>query len=39
LEQMGIEIGHKVMICRCGMIIPKIIKDINTGKYAEGYEL
>ena len=38
LEQMGIEIGHKVMICRCGMIIPKIIKDINTGKYAEGYE-
>ena len=38
LEQMGIEIGHKVIICRCGMIIPKIIKDVNTGKYAEGYE-
>ena len=38
LEQMGIEIGHKVVVCRCGMIIPKIIKDINTGKYAEGYE-
>jgi DNA ligase (NAD+) len=39
LEEMGIEIGHKVIICRCGMIIPKIIKDVNTGKYAEGYEL
>lgn len=38
LEEMGIEIGHKVIVCRCGMIIPKIIKDVNTGKYAEGYE-
>jgi NAD-dependent DNA ligase len=35
---MGIEIGHKVLICRCGMIIPKIVKDIDTGKYAKGYE-
>ena len=38
LEEMGIEIGHKVVICRCGMIIPKIVKDVNTGKYASGYE-
>lgn len=38
LEKMGIEIGHEVTICRCGMIIPKIIKDNTTGKYAEGYE-
>lgn len=38
LEEMGIEIGHKVMICRCGMIIPKIVKDNTTGKYASGYE-
>ena len=38
LEQMGLEIGHKVLICRCGMIIPKIVKDVDTGKYAEGYE-
>lgn len=38
LEEMGIEIGHKVIVCRCGMIIPKIIKDVNTGKYAAGYE-
>ena len=38
LEDMGIEIGHKVLICRCGMIIPKIVKDIDTGKYAKGYE-
>lgn len=38
MEHMGIEIGHKIIVCRCGMIIPKIIKDVNTGKYAEGYE-
>ena len=38
LEKMGIEIGHEVTICRCGMIIPKIIKDNTTGKYAKGYE-
>ena len=38
LEEMGLEIGHTVTICRCGMIIPKIVKDNNTGKYASGYE-
>lgn len=38
LEAMGIEIGHEVTICRCGMIIPKIIKDNTTGKYAKRYE-
>ena len=38
LEEMGIEIGHTVTICRCGMIIPKIVKDNTTGKYASGYE-
>ena len=38
IKDMGIEIGHKVLICRCGMIIPKIVKDIDTGKYAKGYE-
>ena len=38
LEEMGIEIGHTATICRCGMIIPKIVKDNTTGKYASGYE-
>ena len=38
LEDMGLEIGHTVTICRCGMIIPKIVKDNTTGKYASGYE-
>ena len=38
LENMGIEIGHEVCICRTGEIIPKIIKDCATGKFAEGYE-
>lgn len=38
LEAMEIEIGHEVTICRCGMIIPKIIKDNTTGKYAKRYE-
>lgn len=39
LETMGLEIGHKILVCRCGMIIPKIIKDVTTGKYAPEYEL
>lgn len=39
LETMGLEIGHKILVCRCGMIIPKIVKDITTGKYAPDYEL
>ena len=38
LETMGLEIGHKILVCRCGMIIPKIIKDVTTGKYAPEYE-
>lgn len=37
MEDLGIEIGHKVLITRAGMIIPKILKDIDTGKSAEGY--
>lgn len=35
--ELGIEIGHKVTIVKCGLIIPKIIKDETTGKFAEGY--
>ena len=38
LETMGLEIGHKILVCRCGMIIPKIVKDVTTGKYAPEYE-
>ena len=37
MEDLGIEIGHKVLITRAGMIIPKILKDLDTGKSAEGY--
>lgn len=38
MEQLGIEIGHEITICKCGMIIPKVVKDTTTGKFAEGYE-
>lgn len=38
IEGMGIEIGHEVTISKCGEIIPKILKDNVTGKYARGYE-
>lgn len=38
MEQLGIEIGHEVTICKTGMIIPKIVKNNTTGKFAEGYE-
>lgn len=38
MEELGIEIGHKVIITKAGMIIPKILKDLTTGKFASGYE-
>ena len=38
MEELGIEIGHKVIITKTGMIIPKILKDLTTGKFASGYE-
>jgi NAD-dependent DNA ligase len=37
MEQLGIEIGHEITICRCGGIIPKVVKDNTTGKFVEGY--
>lgn len=37
MEELGIEIGHKVIITKAGMIIPKILKDVTTGKFVEGY--
>lgn len=38
LIELGIEIGHEVVVCKAGMIIPKIVKDNTTGKFAPGYE-
>lgn len=35
--ELGIEIGHELVVVKCGLIIPKIIKDETTGKFAEGY--
>lgn len=37
MEQLGIEIGHEITICRCGEIIPKVVKDNTTEKFVEGY--
>lgn len=37
IEDMGLEIGHEIVVTKCGCIIPKIIKDVVTGKFAEGY--
>ena len=37
MEEMGIEIGHTVELCRAGEIIPKIIRDITTGKGLDRY--
>lgn len=39
MEDMGIEIGHEIIVVKTGLIIPKIIKDVTTGKFAEGYAL
>lgn len=38
LLEMGIEIGHAIEITKCGEIIPKITRDITTGKFRKGYE-
>ena len=37
IEALGLEIGHEVIITKAGCIIPKILKDNVTGKFAEGY--
>jgi NAD-dependent DNA ligase len=37
IEALGLEIGHEVIITKAGCIIPKILKDNITGKFAEGY--
>ncbi len=37
MEDMGIEIGHTVLITKCGEIIPGILKDVTSGKSREGY--
>lgn len=39
MEDMGIEIGHRVLITKCGEIIPGILKDLTTGKSREGYNV
>ena len=37
LEDLGIEIGHEVIISKLGEIIPGILRDNTTGKSREGY--
>ena len=37
IEALGLEIGHEVIITKAGCIIPKILTDNVTGKFAEGY--
>lgn len=37
MEQLGIEIGHEIIITKTGEIIPKVVKDNTTGKFVEGY--
>lgn len=37
IEELGLDIGHEIVVVKCSMIIPKIIKNITTGKFLEGY--
>ena len=37
MEKLGVEIGHRIEIVKAGLIIPKITKDLDTGKFVEGY--
>ena len=38
MEQLGLEIGHRVVVIKANMIIPKVIKDLDTGGFITGYE-
>ena len=38
LEELGIEIGHRIIITKAGEIIPTILSDLTTGKCRSGYE-
>lgn len=37
MEDLGIEIGHEITVCKFNMIIPGILKDNTTGKFRSGY--
>lgn len=37
MEELGIEIGHTVELTRAGEIIPKVIRDITSGKGLDRY--
>ena len=37
MEYLGLEIGHEILVIKANMIIPKIIKDITTGKSLGNY--
>lgn len=37
MEDLGIEIGHKIKLTRSGQIIPCVLADITTGKSRSGY--
>lgn len=39
MEELGIEIGHELTVCKFNQIIPGILKDNTTGKFRSGYEL
>jgi hypothetical protein len=33
-----LEIGHHITVIKANMIIPKVIQDLETGKFITGYE-
>lgn len=37
IEALGLDIGHEIVVVKASMIIPKIIKDVTSGKFLEGY--
>ena len=38
MEYLGLEIGHRITVIKANMIIPKVIQDLETGKFITGYE-
>ena len=38
MEYLGLEIGHRITVIKANMVIPKVIQDLETGRFITGYE-
>ena len=38
MEYLGLEIDHRITVIKANMVIPKVIQDLETGRFITGYE-